>query len=1244
MERKILNSDANLNVSEVIQDYLDGIDKAFTEKSPEANILYGILHLDMHADLIKRNKSYAPRTEIDMIFHLLNMSSQMLSSVKEELLVELINRLIIFGDIFIQRTEEKESSLILEKIEKTILPLNDSIFNRIQAPKDNMVTQYIEEKLQKSFSTPLFTAIHPMAYFDNILQSENKTYIFDNKTYTLSKQLIEEAREYFSYSKSEEDLKKCLKDENSFLSKLIEYHIDGSLDNDFLHVIQWLQEQFTDKEKFALLCLKNYKNVFKKINDFSTPNLSNRSALFMNHYLEGRYKEIVHFEQILIQVISMLDASLRPGRIRKILQFSNSIDSPQLHEMIKTYPYSFNLIMLIKCGLFPFPEKLFSSMKDFRQHPPFHLKVYEIELISDTLGQSLSMLHRKMDDLELKSFPPFIPLHPVIGCSTDVVEAYKTLYLQAIETNSKMDPDKQLDVTILFNCHRKLISLLIKLLGVSAIENMKNCLKNFDLITLQKKLEKLDCFYTWDINEVLIKNVEYLKISLSPNLDTLRTDLILAKFLEEKEALDITKYSEKTLNALKKFIEKFYKINEKITWEFHHRDCLMFLKANKNQIFLLINLLEEKSLEGMTALMVNTVITLERTLNNLPEEMDQELLQALSKYFKIHSPSFKIILNFLLVFNALTRRNAHEQSSLSLAEFYMQKAKEFSCDDFLKYLKILLLKTFFKEEKLSLTIDDMTKICERVSLEHCVQLAAASQAMEESEYRQIFIELLRLDLTAGNINDFLHNPKQKNPLGKMLADHNQSIRENLRSRKISPEKALDYDKKHEFIIYPSNDKDFTIANHYLALWNHLITLKENLDQMEKKTPKELKLTKNLDALTHSVKKKNQSNSDNKNLIIIKLLSSELESKLLNIKRNCESYIKEKSDSKNMDKIVLSKDFYKSASNFNIKFEEIKKLTSKMSKHPVNSELRYFTVEQWKKDKIMTFFLGDSVGCCLGTNNGDFSALVQRRMDDALLFHVAIDKMTGQAAALIWLFLAVDQHNNIVLVANFFEVNEKYGSSKNIRTAILNELLEFTWKYMKDNPGIDNFYMRTLTYGRNKGDLNAYPIVPFILKDKLGGPFISADEMKNNSSTELTESKRITLEKYFLVALECNQFHQFDPDILKKEKRSDIYAINDLIQEAAVNLAKTERNSEKIISLLIEKHSLELEPFFDLPLKENPHFTKAVIKAVVIAHIKNDQPFLAARMHANLFSNKYLTKFPTEKELGNVKNKNRLILS
>ena len=87
-------------------------------------------------------------------------------------------------------------------------------------------------------------------------------------------------------------------------------------------------------------------------------------------------------------------------------------------------------------------------------------------------------------------------------------------------------------------------------------------------------------------------------------------------------------------------------------------------------------------------------------------------------------------------------------------------------------------------------------------------------------------------------------------------------------------------------------------------------------------------------------------------------------------------------------------------------------------------------------------MGNEVSCCLGLGSPQFQAMVQRILDDAMLFHVAINEKTEKAAALIWLYFAECDDGSIALVANFFEIKKSYACNPAVKEGLLKGLLEF----------------------------------------------------------------------------------------------------------------------------------------------------------------------------------------------------------
>lgn len=614
--------------------------------------------------------------------------------------------------------------------------------------------------------------------------------------------------------------------------------------------------------------------------------------------------------------------------------------------------------------------------------------------------------------------------------------------------------------------------------------------------------------------------------------------------------------------------------------------------------------------EGVTYLrnhLAGTVLNLERTLESLvilPEELQSKLGEYFKKAHltnKEHPEEIKAFKTCMIVLGALINLRAHgeyEEDPAIIAQFYMEMAKDKSPQEFLLVLSQMLLeKILLESEGLQLKPQQINEIFERIEVTRFVQLAAASQHMRQDPYREVYLNLLTLDLLGGDVDDFLHNREQENRLGQSLAEHNGRIRETLEKNGISPKTALKYDRHYDFIVTSGEETHLNKGNQLVVLWSYLNKLKEQIIALDQTTISNEKNKTRIAAILKNIEKievlihKNE--GADTNFAIINVLEMPVAQDLIKkIKSNLVALKESKAATPSTfnefaEHVLMQAEHIEKAKEINLKKEQ----SSKMS-------INYFSVEQWRKEKLMTFFLGDEVGCCLATTSTQFQAMVQRRMDDSLLFHVAVDKVTGRSAALIWLYLAQTKEGKIVLMANFFEVNTKYAVNETVRVALLNGLLKFTEQYCKDNPGISGFYMNRLSYGWNIRDLDSYPVVEFKPGDKLGGPFIpgvSADQIDLSDKDVREQMELLTKQKYYLVSLYNENFHQFSPDVLSKNMKPHQIEKEMILEKAVLAIAKDEKNIEKIITAIAAQHFLELSPFYNFPLEKNEAFIEDINK-------------------------------------------------
>jgi hypothetical protein len=583
----------------------------------------------------------------------------------------------------------------------------------------------------------------------------------------------------------------------------------------------------------------------------------------------------------------------------------------------------------------------------------------------------------------------------------------------------------------------------------------------------------------------------------------------------QTELVDLFSIKPDLKSEVEAFIILFETVNSSAA-PHQQRNRGFFFTQNHDAVMQIAKIMGTDGVRYLKSHLAVTVLNLERTLSSIPT-LPSQFEESLREYYRQCTKSkqsikdVKAFITIMIILDLLIAMDA------DFIEKYFNIPQKNSPQQYQLDLARILLDKVFQGIQVNLSKEQITAIFDKITPEKLVKLIAATKKMSDNEYQAVYLNLLKLDLTGGDVDDFLHNKGQDNEIGKRLAYHNDAIRTKLLAKQITPQAALNYKKTLDFsvslktnVVLASQDEQYKI------LLTFLNQLSEEIGKMRCEPFTDLK---KLGVFLNKVKS--------------------TYSKSLEIDKTIKDYVGEI----NVILTTLTEKEYFFSDSFN-EFSQHAREQYKVIKgaqtQSKEKNTYHFQVEQWNKNKIDTFFLGDEVGCCLATTNAQFHAMVQRRMDDAMLFHVAVDQDTGRAAALIWLYLAETADNKIVLMANFFEVHSKYAANETLRIALLNGLLQFTHQYGQDNPNISDFYMNKLNYGWNIRDLDQYPKQELILIDKLGGPFIPQMGLELGSQwaqdPEMIELVRAhTQEKYYLVSLSQNEFHRFDPAFLNLEQ-------------------------------------------------------------------------------------------------------------
>ncbi|HVE44384.1 MAG TPA: hypothetical protein VNC84_04535 [Gammaproteobacteria bacterium] len=603
---------------------------------------------------------------------------------------------------------------------------------------------------------------------------------------------------------------------------------------------------------------------------------------------------------------------------------------------------------------------------------------------------------------------------------------------------------------------------------------------------------------------------------------------------------------------------KFEKINNAHFDEFQRRDPEQFFLDHVVKILLLAQMMGKPAFKWMSDQLAQTVLPLERLLDGMPKKFPSEILLFLKEFFEENHhqimtkeglANWKNILTGISVQIQLEKMDQHAEHDKSFFGKYAAKLEEIqrSCSGnvkkFSESINDALLNLIY--DALHLSPEARNRIDKRnlfkvIPFDQFSALALERISMLDSDpHAAILVELINRYLTEESIDAFLHDVHQTSDSGAALAAHNANIRAILTNKKINPELALQYTKTYEFSYIPSG---------YETTYDRL----QAAQYLHEVLPDLLAKARTAEESTYDKKQKSQFNS------LIKRIETLLETDtkkyyaepnlgiLKSIKKNINALGNNEAIKENEachEFLDISKKFTEQFE----KFSEQEKISSDIPKSAIRKPA-HFRIEQWDKEKASTLFLGNEVDCCLAVGSSKFPAIIQRIMDDAMLFHVVVDLETKKPIALTWLYLATDKNNDIHLVGNFIEIKAKYGANEEARRTIINALMHYSGEiYCRDNPEIEGFIINELTYGWNKEKID-FTEKPVTLIDKVGGAFspdVPAEERARWGGV-------LTCDRYYLNSLEralymqTANFHVYDQKQLTDEQRQKFSSIEEKI--------------------------------------------------------------------------------------------------
>ncbi|MFC3907915.1 hypothetical protein ACFORL_02315 [Legionella dresdenensis] len=549
-------------------------------------------------------------------------------------------------------------------------------------------------------------------------------------------------------------------------------------------------------------------------------------------------------------------------------------------------------------------------------------------------------------------------------------------------------------------------------------------------------------------------------------------------------------------NLAQKFFKHFFKIHSK-GLNINQEDIISFFVKYQPKINQLIAIMGEDIFSFLQQTGVNSTAPVQRLLEAyqlISDDGIQSCREIYSKFKQqIRQDQHRMKwVNILYIWGEL-----HSLEGAALTEDSKKKSAMFSgqADTLDQYYSTLshwfaerIVACFRFPEDKAISAD---VLLEKLPIEMLPKLAYARKRLQHNEYAEFFDQMLLADLDKGtNLRQFVTNAASDSESIKQLNQHNQRIIRQLIESGVNVNLARNFPYILPFEV--GGECSYKLDGQYLAIWNSFKLLREHVNNFEQHYPNSLK--KELSELsTAIVKFRNQllktARDEDDEQAFLKCKSRLINNDIVALANKITAKIERiKSAVTPGDVLDALGGVFEQGYHFSEAYKILQDLhiDMRVKKEPANTKPRSFHVESWDKNKMLTFFLGNLLSCCLATDGAYFNAMIQRRMDEAMFMHVVIDNHTGLPVCGNWLFFGEDRDKpgTVHVVANFFEINSGIAANELLRNALVDHLLFFTGEFAK-KINAANFIMRPLTYGQIP-DFKQFGSLQAIKIKKVGG--------------------------------------------------------------------------------------------------------------------------------------------------------------
>jgi len=686
---------------------------------------------------------------------------------------------------------------------------------------------------------------------------------------------------------------------------------------------------------------------------------------------------------------------------------------------------------------------------------------------------------------------------------------------------------------------------------------------------MQQFLDKNDLYSARDIAVVLAKNLkltsetERLLKTINELTDYSYGEIIVANLLIENK--DLSLFQEEYLPqylTLKKIAEQ---VNNNIEESKKWKDPQDFFDKHAENIALLqiidLNLTTQmfkNHLHRGLSLADSYLTLFQPILDN--KEITQSIKQYIDTHNDLNGYNFSDLLEIGTAYDNLNDVNLFKES------IELNKDKNF------EQLKSLLNKNLLKKlaDSLHLEVEIKDQDLSQWKIKYLSNLITNQELLKKQGDREN-IKMANALLKAvleNRFDDFITNINQSDRIGKEIAYHNQQVKKAFNQANINWDNWLHFDQSVILNVNTQKKQDRE------ALFNQFeqrfLNWQSTINEYEPRLKSSL--NKDLTLLNQKKKEFNPSKIDLHDPLWLEQLLPTYTKSL--------KYLQSKDPNFTLPSQILE--------SFDHLVETIKTLTTQQQQDQTNS--KDFYVQLWDRDPRKDLFQGNYTHCCIavgvkeappGANTYTThhpETIFQYLIDQGINVAEIVDPETKDVIAQTWLFVSLAENQQPILVADNFEVNNRYPAGHNVNRAIRESMFEFLNQYANSCHISKVVLGKVFTNDIETNDLKSIHLPPI---NKLGGYF-NDDEyyletLDHTTALDITKKIIEKIDKKYKIEIIENINQKILEDILKveeasfsEEMQSDLDDLKDTLKNKKGIQLIVRNDQDKIVSYLSSK--------------------------------------------------------------------------